>query len=65
MKRFKRIVRLAGLFLMVLLASIGMALGLIVPIPQNRRKTDLIEISAEEDVSDKEEPEHTQFKDQQ
>jgi hypothetical protein len=63
MKRFKRIIRLAGLILMVLLASIRIAFGLVVPIPKNRRKEDTTEIHVEEQESDKEKTESIEFKD--
>lgn len=65
MKRFKKIVRLAGLVLIVILASIGMAFGLVVPIPQNRRREDAIEIKIELEESDKEKTEIAEFNKQQ
>lgn len=47
MKSFKKILRLSGLVLLIVLASIGIGLAGVVPIPTSTKKEDTIEIKVE------------------
>lgn len=47
MKRFKKILKLLGLVLLIVLASVGIGLGGGVPIPPSNKKKDSIEINVE------------------
>lgn len=47
MKSFKKILRLLGLVLLIVLASVGIGFGGGVPIPTSNKKEDTIEIKVE------------------
>ncbi len=47
MKSFKKILRLSGLVLLIVLASVGIGLAGVVPIPTSTKKEDMIEINVE------------------
>lgn len=47
MKSFKRILRLLGLVLLIVLACVGIGFGGGVPIPTSNKKEDTIEIKVE------------------
>lgn len=47
MKVFKKTVRLLGLFILIILASVGIAIGGGIPIPPGNKKEENIEVSIE------------------
>lgn len=47
MKSFKKILRLLGLVLLIVLASVGLGIGGGIPIPPSNKKEDTIEIKVE------------------
>jgi len=47
MKRFKKILKLSGLMLLILLASVGIGIGGGIPVPTVKRKEDLNLVTVE------------------
>jgi hypothetical protein len=47
MKSFKKILKLLGLTLLIVLASVGIGFGGVIPIPPSNKKDDTIEIKVE------------------
>ncbi|TXN37025.1 hypothetical protein FVB32_01690 [Flagellimonas hymeniacidonis] len=62
MKRFKKALRLLGLFVLVVFASIGVGLNGGVPLPNATRKKDTIELIMESDESEEEDAEEIDLK---
>lgn len=62
MKRFKKALRLLGLFVLVVFASIGVGLNGGVPLPTANRKKDTIELIMESDETDETETEEIDLK---
>ncbi|SNY99461.1 hypothetical protein [Flagellimonas pacifica] len=62
MIRFKKALRLLGLFVLVVFASIGVGLNGGVPLPTSSRKKDTIELVMESKESDETETEETDVK---
>ncbi|MGK7392485.1 MAG: hypothetical protein ACNS60_19175 [Candidatus Cyclobacteriaceae bacterium M2_1C_046] len=65
MKSFKKILRLLGLVLLIVLASIGVGFGAGVPIPASNKKEDTIEVTVELVESNEDKTKLTQFDSQQ
>lgn len=61
MKRFKKILKLVGLVLLLVLASVGIGIGGGVPVPPSNKKEDLLEINIELLESDEDKTKLSQF----
>jgi len=51
MNNFKRTLRLLGLIVLLILASVGMGIGGAMPIPTNNRRQEIIEIQMDSEES--------------
>ena len=62
MRRFKNVLRLVGLAILIIFASIGVGLNSGAPIPKAVRRENLIELNIESDEEDEEEINSVQFR---
>ncbi len=64
-KNFKKILRIAGMVMLMVLASFGVGLVGGVPVPMNKRRENIIELRAEQKERDENKAEELVFKQQE
>ncbi|MBE9600005.1 hypothetical protein [Pedobacter sp. MC2016-24] len=61
MKRFKKTMKLIGFVLLIVLASVGIGVTGVPPVPVSRKKEDTIEVTTESTDTPAEETKQVQF----
>ncbi|WP_259070773.1 hypothetical protein HDF24_23485 [Mucilaginibacter sp. X4EP1] len=63
MKQFKKVLRVAGMIMLITLASVGVGITGGIPVPSNRRKDNSIEIKTELKETDENESGNIRYED--